>query len=70
MMLEACLGMTIDAARREVLIEQPMLPDGIDWLEIGDLRVGDASVSITFRRMDGKVVASSEQSDIRVVALL
>ncbi|HEY4350106.1 MAG TPA: amylo-alpha-1,6-glucosidase [Paraburkholderia sp.] len=70
MMLEACLGVTIDAARREVLIEQPMLPDGIDWLEVGDLRVGDTSVSITFRRMDGKVVASSEQSDVRVVALL
>jgi len=70
MMLEACLGVTIDAARREVLIEQPMLPDGIDWLEISNLRVGDATVSITFRRMDGKVVASSEQSDVRVVALL
>jgi glycogen debranching enzyme len=70
MMLEACLGVTIDAARREVLIEQPMLPDGIDWLEVGDLRVGDASVSITFRRVDGKVVASAEQGDVRVVALL
>jgi hypothetical protein len=57
MMLEACLGITIDAERREVLIEQPMLPEGIDWLEIGDLRVGDASVSITFRRIGDKVVA-------------
>jgi glycogen debranching enzyme len=70
MMLEACLGVTIDAARREVLIEQPMLPDGIDWLEVGDLRVGEASVSITFRRVAGKVVASAEQGDVRVIALL
>jgi glycogen debranching enzyme len=70
MMLEACLGVTIDAARREVLIEQPMLPDGIDWIEISDLRVGDASVSITFRRVAGKVVASAEQGDVRVIALL
>jgi glycogen debranching enzyme len=70
MMLEACLGITIDAARREVLIEQPMLPEGIDWIEIGDLRVGDASVSITFRRVAGKVVASAEQGDVRVIALL
>jgi glycogen debranching enzyme len=70
MMLEACLGVTVDAARREVLIEQPMLPDGIDWLEIGDMRVGDSSVTITFRRVAGKVVASAEQGDVRVVALL
>ena len=70
MMLEACLGITIDAARREVLIEQPMLPDGIDWIEINGLRVGDASVSITFRRVAGKVVASAEQGDVRVIALL
>jgi len=70
MMLEACLGVTVDAAKREVLIEQPMLPEGIDWLEIGDMRVGDSSVTITFRRVAGKVVASAEQGDVRVVALL
>jgi glycogen debranching enzyme len=70
MMLEACLGMTVDAEKREVLIEQPMLPEGIDWLEVSDLRVGDSSVSITFRRVAGKVVASAEQGDVRVVALL
>ncbi|TDN64042.1 glycogen debranching N-terminal domain-containing protein [Paraburkholderia sp. BL10I2N1] len=70
MMLEACLGLTIDAAKREVIIEQPMLPEGIDWLEVGDLRVGDSTVSITFRRVAGKVVASAEQGDVRVIALL
>ncbi|MFL9991453.1 amylo-alpha-1,6-glucosidase [Paraburkholderia sediminicola] len=71
MMLEACLGITIDATRREVVIEQPMLPEGIDWLEVGDLKVGDSSVSITFRRIGDKVVASAaEQGDVRVVALL
>ena len=70
MMLEACLGMTIDAERHEVRIEQPALPEGIDWLEIGDLRVGDKMVSIMFSRVGGKVVASAEQGDVRVVALL
>jgi len=70
MMLEACLGLTINAERREVVIEQPMLPEGIDWLEVSDLRVGDSTVSITFRRVAGKVVASAEQGDVRVIALL
>ena len=32
--------------------------------------LGDASVSITFRRIGEKVVASAEQGDVRVVALL
>jgi glycogen debranching enzyme len=71
MMLEACLGVTIDAARHEVRVSQPMLPEGIDWLEVKDLRVGSASVTLTFRRVDGnKVVASADRSDVRVVALL
>ncbi|HTH62026.1 MAG TPA: glycogen debranching N-terminal domain-containing protein [Paraburkholderia sp.] len=70
MMLEACLGLTIDAEHHEVRVAQPMLPEGIDWLEVGDLRVGSASVTLTFRRVDGKVVASADRSDVRVVALL
>ncbi|MCG5072530.1 glycogen debranching N-terminal domain-containing protein [Paraburkholderia tagetis] len=70
MMLEACLGVSIDAARHEVRVEQPMLPEGIDWLEVGDLRVGNATVTLTFRRVDGKVVASADRSDVKVVAVL
>ena len=70
MMLEACLGVTIDAAQHEVRVSQPMLPEGIDWLEVKDLRVGSASVTLTFRRVDGKVVASADRTDVRVVALL
>jgi glycogen debranching enzyme len=69
MILEACLGITIDAEHQEVRIDRPQLPDGIDWLEIGELRVGDKTVSITFRRVGGQVVPSIE-GDIRVVAVL
>ena len=59
----------IDAERDEVRIDRPQLPDGIDWLEIGELRVGERSVSITFRRVGGKVIPSVE-GDVRVVAVL
>ena len=69
MMLEACLGYHDRRGAQEVRIERPQLPDGIDWLEIGDLKVGDKSVSITFRRVGGQVVPSIE-GDIRVVAVL
>jgi glycogen debranching enzyme len=70
MMLEACLGVTVDAERGEVRIDQPALPEGIDWLEVRNLRVGDGAVSITFRRVGGKVVPSTDSGDVPVVAML
>lgn len=70
MMLEACLGLTIDAEREEIMIEQPSLPEGIDWLEVRNLHVGTKTVTITFSRVGGKIVASADKSDVRVAALL
>jgi glycogen debranching enzyme len=70
MMLEACLGVTVDAVRGEVRIDQPALPDGIDWLELRNLRVGEGTVSITFRRVGEKVVPSTDSGNVRVVAML
>jgi len=69
MVLEACLGMTVDAVNDEVRIDRPALPEGIDWLEIGDLRLGDKTATITFRRVGGQVIPSVE-GDVRVVAVL
>ena len=70
MMLEACLGVTVDAERGEVRIDQPALPEGIDWLEVRNLRVGEGTVSITFRRVGEKVVPSTDSGNVRVVAML
>jgi glycogen debranching enzyme len=70
MILEACLGIKIDADREEVLIEQPALPEGIDWLEVRNLRIGAKTVSIVFSRVGGKVVASADNRDVRVATVL
>ncbi|HWX11652.1 MAG TPA: amylo-alpha-1,6-glucosidase [Trinickia sp.] len=70
MMLEACLGLKIDSVREEILIEQPALPEGIDWLELRNLRIGAKTVSITFFRVGGKVVASADNRDVRVATVL
>jgi hypothetical protein len=61
--------MTVDAVNDEVRIDRPALPEGIDWLEIGDLRLGDKTATITFRRVGGQVIPSVE-GDVRVVAVL
>ncbi|WP_179405587.1 amylo-alpha-1,6-glucosidase [Burkholderia guangdongensis] len=71
MMLQACLGVSVDASRREVRIERPALPEGVDWLRLDGLRVGDDSVSLTFRRVDGQAVASAEPGTrVKVVSML
>ena len=70
MLLEACLGISIDAVRGEIVIDRPHLPPGIEHLEITDLHVGDEVVTLTFTRVNGRLVPSVTASDLRVVVLL
>jgi glycogen debranching enzyme len=42
MMLQACLGITIDGWRGEVHLTDPRLPIGIDHLQVDGLRIGAA----------------------------
>jgi glycogen debranching enzyme len=57
MMLQACLGLTIDALQREVRLVRPTLPDGVDHLSLTGLTVGGATVDIDFQRMGGRIAA-------------
>jgi len=70
MVLEACLGITIHAATHEIHIDRPDLPNGIDWLEISNLAVGDRTAAIRFQRVSGQVVPSVEHDGVRVVVTL
>jgi len=47
MMLQAVLGLRIDGFERRVIIESPVLPEGMGSLSIEDLRVGDGFASFT-----------------------
>jgi glycogen debranching enzyme len=58
MLLQACLGLRIDGFRREIHIDQPQLPIGIDNLIIRGITVGDASTDVEFRRMGDHIVAT------------
>ena len=55
MMLQACLGLTIDGWRAEIHVDRPHLPVGIDRLTIRQLAVGDARVDLTFQRIGERV---------------
>ena len=57
LMLQAALGVSIDAVDGTVDIRDPVLPSGIDRLNLTNLQVGEAKVDILFQRTDGHVVA-------------
>jgi glycogen debranching enzyme len=61
MMLQACLGLSIDAPRRTIQIDRPRLPDGMEELRIEGLQVAGDRVTLVFQRLAGRVVAAAEQ---------
>jgi glycogen debranching enzyme len=60
MMLQACLGVTIDANRGEIVLVDPRLPIGIDRLRVEHLRVGAESVDLTFERQGDRITVHAE----------
>jgi glycogen debranching enzyme len=72
LVVQACLGLRIDASARRVSFTRAVLPEEIDWLRINNLTVGAASadlllmrhtydVGVTVLRRDGDVAIVTEQ---------
>ncbi|MGI9024214.1 MAG: amylo-alpha-1,6-glucosidase [Burkholderiaceae bacterium] len=57
MMLQACLGVKLDAHNSTIVIAQPRLPTGIESMTVSGLKVGSEQFELVFRRLDGRVVA-------------
>lgn len=55
MLLQACLGITVDAGHRRIILDRPFLPQGIPQLSIRDLRIEDCRVSLFLERDSGPV---------------
>ena len=58
MLLQAILGVRIDGRRKEVHVQRPLLPIGIESLSIHDLAVGEALINMEFHRIAGEVVVA------------
>ena len=71
MLLQASLGMTLDAARNEIRFEQPLLPDFIDDVRIRNLRLGSNSIDLLLQRHGADVVVDilNRRGNIRVVTV-
>lgn len=61
MLLQACLGITIDAAEKRVVVTHPRLPIGIDRLEVRRLRFGEFQIDLTVQRIGERVTAFIER---------
>ena len=70
LMLQACLGLSIDAAKREVRVLRPTLPQGIDTLTVERLDVAGAEVNLIFQRLDGATVVSPGIGSDRSISVL
>ena len=66
-MLQAALGVRIDAIEGAVEITRPMLPAGIDRLNISRLQVGEGMVDLTFQRMGSHTVAIPRRNGGEVI---
>jgi hypothetical protein len=72
-MLQACLGISIEGASKQVHIDRPMLPQGIESLTVRDLPVKDESIDLQFQRIgdEGVVVPTRHlEQGVRVIGHL
>jgi glycogen debranching enzyme len=59
MLLQAALGIEIDAFANEIRIDRPELPSEVDLLEVRGLEVGEHRVTLRFQRIEDRVMASA-----------
>jgi glycogen debranching enzyme len=67
MMLQACLGVQINAHKNEIYVDRPELPAGINSLTLRGIAIGHARMNLVFQRIRERVVVFTEGSDARSV---
>ena len=69
MVIEACLGITVDGVHRRVIFDHPCLPQGIPQLWIRGLAIGNSSVDFLFKRRGHTVGVQvlEKNDDIEVI---
>ena len=71
MMLQSCLGVSIDGWRGEIHVDRPALPLGVERLRVRRLLVGRNRIDMTFQRVGDGVVCLAEgrsRSAVKIVA--
>ena len=71
LILEGCLGISVQADRGRVIFDCPFLPEGIPQLFIRNLRCGTASIDLALERRNGSVLVhcESKPEDLEIVTI-
>jgi hypothetical protein len=71
MLLGAAIGVQIDAPSRRVSFSRGQLPDGLDWIRLTGLAVGDAQVDLQLERHphDLGVTVLRRDGDVEIVTV-
>lgn len=71
LLVQACLGLDVDAPSGKICLDRPELPACIDRLALDNLRVGDASVDLVFERYgkDVGVHLGRREGEVEVVVV-
>ncbi len=71
MLLQACLGLHVDAPQQRVYFSYPLLPESLSEVQVLGLRVGDAIVDLRLDRHphDVGVTVVRREGDVEVVAV-
>jgi glycogen debranching enzyme len=58
MMLQACLGITIDAEAETIHIDRPELPGEVERLTVRDIAINGSAIDIAFTRVGERVIGA------------
>jgi len=50
LLLEACIGIAINAAQRQVRFLHPCLPSDLDWIRVNNIPISDSSIDLEIHR--------------------
>jgi hypothetical protein len=62
-LLQACLGVDIDAPRKRLRLVRPVMPENLDRLHIRNRRIGAATADLLFQRHGRHVEVHVEHSE-------
>jgi hypothetical protein len=60
------LGIGIDALDGQIVLSHPVLPDGLNEINVRGLTVGEASLDFTVRRHGGAVSVGVDRRDGKI----
>jgi glycogen debranching enzyme len=72
LILEGCLGLTVQADRSRIIFDRPFLPEGISHLYIRNLRCGPAVAHLALERRGDAVLVhpENEMQDLEIVTIV